>query len=205
MKKNILLIAIAILSFVSANAQNYDEENLLGTWVRSQPMDPVNDYLLSIDTLTFCLSMYTYRMENGFIGSAYADGLFMGQWTTTKSINPYDSMKDRSFAFYYNKVRMTNFAITNGNKLHINIMGNFNLIFKIVSFTSDELVIQPLGSTNTIYFSKENATNGVKGITATKANKRSYYNINGQLTKAVARGLTIVKPSNGNAYKVINK
>lgn len=200
MKKTILLFFVAILGIASAKAQNYDEENLLGTWVRTRAMTAVDDYLLSVDTLIFNIGVNTWIDEDNDSHALYCNGVFKGQWSNKPIEEPYsDSMADENYR------DITNFAITNGNKLHIHFGDDFNLIFKIVSFTSTSLTLQPLGTNNSIYFTKQSSTNGVKGITKNKAKSNSYYNIEGQQTEGKGNGVTIVKPSNGSAYKVINK
>lgn len=197
MKRTLLLFVCAILA-ITANAQNFDEADLVGTWTRTQAMAPVDQNLQSVDRLTLGQGLFTIIDADGDRDQDYSNGIFEGQFIgqTIDTNTPLN---------IYNTDRITNFAITNGNKLHIHIGDDFNLIFKIVRLTSTEMVLQPLGSSNNIYFAKSSFTRVTSAEATNSPAKKSVYNLSGQQKDETARGINIIKPNKGEAYKVVQK
>lgn len=196
MKRILLIYVCALFTFICVNAQNYDEADLVGTWTRTQAMSPVDQYLQSVDRITLGQGVFNITEQDGTTYPFYGNGVFEGKWQGKSDGEDMD---------WYNDVKITNFAITNGNKLHIHIIDDFNLIFKIVKLTSTELVLQPLGSNNDIYLTKSNNTGVNSAKVAQSTAKETFYNLEGQQLDKAGEGINIIKPSNGKAYKVINK
>ncbi|MDD6518155.1 MAG: hypothetical protein PUF63_09605 [Prevotella sp.] len=65
MKKLLLMLVAVLVSSLSLQAQAFDEANLVGKWERSAAMLPVDNYLVSIDTLYFGNNIYSYKESDG--------------------------------------------------------------------------------------------------------------------------------------------
>ncbi len=101
-----------LLGISPASAQIFNERDFLGKWVRTESMQPVDDYLLSIDSLGFGNRVWTYIDEDGESEEAYASGFFSGRWKDEK---PNDMSS-------FNSTVLTGFSITHstgGEMLHI--------------------------------------------------------------------------------------
>lgn len=199
------MLAMVLASSMPLQAQSFDEANLIGRWVRSAVMQPVDNYLVSIDSLWFGGGMWSYtRSDNNF--QYYGCGKFCGLWQ-----GKYYEPGESDLAEYYNTTLINDFSITNGNKLHITLGAdedvNFSLIFKIVSFTPTELVVQPLGSSNEIRFTKvANQPTSIKGArTSPNVTVPTIYDISGKKLPKENKGINIVKTDNGRAYKRLMK
>ena len=179
MKKLLLMLVAVLVSSLSLQAQAFDEANLVGKWERSAAMLPVDNYLVSIDTL-------------------YASGVFYGQWQGAIS----DSDYEEKLADEYNATWILDFSITNGDKLHIGLADDFTLIFKIVSLTPTELIIQPLGSSNQIRFQKKSTLTDINAAKISSLPGGStIYDMTGKKLSKKNKGVNIIKPNNGAAYK----
>ena len=192
MKKLLLMLVSVLVSSLSLQAQNFDEGNLVGKWERSAAMQPVDNYIVSIDSLYFGTKEWIFETSYG-IEMRYASGVYYGQ--------PYD---------FYNPTWISDFSITNGDKLHIGLEsssnGCFTLIFKIVSLTPTELVIQPLGSSNQIRFQKKSTPTSINAAKiSTLSGDETIYDMTGTKLTKKNKGMNIIKPNNGAAYKEIVK
>jgi len=181
-----------LVSSLSLQAQNFDEGNLVGKWERSAAMQPVDNYIVSIDTLYFGTKEWIYESSYG-IHMRYASGVYYGQ----------------SYVFF-NPSWISDFSITNGDKLHIGLEPGSNgcvtLIFKIVSLTPTELVIQPLGSSNQIRFQKKSTPTSINAAKiSTLSGDETIYDMTGTKLTKKNKGMNIIKPNNGAAYKEIVK
>ena len=190
------MLVVMLVSSVSLQAQNFDEENLVGKWKRSAAMQPVDKYLVSIDSLFLGNGVWAYN-DGTDDTTEYLSGVFFGQWQGSE-----ESHGD--LADLYNVTRIRNFSITNGDKLHIGVYRDFTLMFKIVSLTSTELVLQPFGSSNQIRFQKVSTTSGINGAKVSSLQGDSaIYDVTGKKLSKKNKGLNIIKPENGAAYKEI--
>ncbi len=192
-------------SLMPLQAQSFDEANLIGKWVRSAVMQPVDNYLVSIDSLWFGGGMWSYtRNDDDNLFQYYGCGKFYGQWQG-KYYDPSESNLEDE----YNTTLINDFSITNGDKLHITLGagGDLTLIFKIISFTSTELVVQPLGSSNEIRFTKAaNQSTGIKDArTSPYITVSTIYDISGKKLPKESKGVNIVKTDNGIAHKMLMK
>ncbi len=203
MKKMLLTVLCGmILCTGTMKAQAFDEEALVGKWVRSTAMQPVDDYLISIDSLGLGVKPWQYYNNHypGDLYNEYCNGVFWGSWQGY--LDEYEGM-----AYEYDAVRISDFSITNGNKLHISIIDDFTLIFKIVSLTDDELVVTPLGSSNTITFKKQDdATTSAKSLPASqKPGEYAVYDTEGVQQPTVGKGVNIISERDGTTKKVLVK
>lgn len=202
MKKLLLMSVVVLVSSLSLQAQNFDEANLVGKWERSTAMLPVDNYLVSIDTLYLGNNMWSYKENDGNTETRYASGIFYGQWQGAISNGNYED----KLADNYNTTWVLDFSITNGDKLHIGLSDDFTLIFKILSLTSTELVIQPLGSSNQIRFQKISNPTGINSAKISSLSGGStIYDMTGKKLSKKNKGVNIIKPNNGTAYKEIVK
>lgn len=199
MKRKLFLIAaLTLLGGTRMKAQTFDEADLVGIWTRSEPMQPVDKYLISVDKLDLRVGVRTYTYSDGDTYTSYSSGFFQGQWNTNDGI--ISEWED-----FDNKV-LEEFSITNGDKLHLQFDGwPITLIFKIAKLTSSELVIQPLGSDNLIFFNKTSgATASINHAKTSSTSVTTTYNINGQRRHGKLKGINIVKTGN-TVYKELAK
>lgn len=200
MKKLLLMLVAVLVSSLSLQAQAFDEANLVGKWERSAAMLPVDNYLVSIDTLYFGNNIYSYKESDGNTDTRYASGVFYGQWQGAISDGDYEE----KLADEYNATWILDFSITNGDKLHIGLADDFTLIFKIVSLTPTELIIQPLGSSNQIRFQKKSTLTDINAAKISSLPGGStIYDMTGKKLSKKNKGVNIIKPNNGAAYKEI--
>lgn len=203
MKKMLLTVLCGMVVCAGTmKAQAFDEEALVGKWVRTTAMQPVDDYLVSIDSLGLGLKVWQYSNNHypGDLYKEYCNGVFWGSWQ-----GEIDMGEDMSYE--YDAARILDFSITNGDKLHIGIVDDFTLVFKIVSLTDDELVVSPLGSSNTITFRKQDgAVTSAKSLRASqRQGKSAVYDTGGVQQPTVGKGVNIIRKSDGTTTKVLVK
>lgn len=202
MKNLLLMLAVVLVGSLPLQAQNFDETNLVGKWERSAVMQPVDNYLVSLDSLFFGNDVWSYTDNEGYADTRYASGIFYGQWQGAISDGGYED----KFADHYNATWILDFSITNGDKLHIGLSDDFTLIFKILTLTSTELVIQPLGSSNQIRFQKVSNSTGINAAKVSSLYAGStIYDMTGKQLSKKNKGVDIIKPNDGAAYKELIK
>lgn len=199
MRKTLLLLLSLSLS-IGLSAQSFDEENLTGKWVRTQPMSPIDDYLTSIDSIGFGTTVWTfYYQDIEHQTNEYSSGVLFSIWNGSDTPNTG---------------RIIDYAITNGDKLHITVSSEamintmeWTIMFKIINLTATEMTLEPFGSENQIHFKKvDSFTTSISSPSKTGVKgKPLYYNEAGIQNSQPERGVNIVKLGDGTVYKEISK
>ena len=186
MKKYLFLLLL--VSAVSANAQTFDEADLIGTWTTTGLSYP--PYQIT-DIASITLGEGIYQISNGGIISNYsASGM----------------VKMTYFNFKYsrsetNEEKIPDYYISNNNKLHICIGNGYALHFIIEELTATTLKVKTYDG-NSYTFTKTSSSSAVKSLSVTRSTDESIYNLSGQKVENVtADGIYI---QNGQK-KVIKK
>lgn len=165
MKKIYLLITL-LVSAASVNAQTFDEADLIGTWNTNGLTYPAYE-ISNIESIT--LGDCMYDDEKGLDS--------MSGYITNMTYNSYSydkkTTKTKEFA------SITDFIISNNNKLHIVQADNFVLHFIIEELTSTTLKVRTYDGLS-YTFSKTASPSSVRTVTMTRSADDSTYNLNGQ-------------------------
>ncbi len=201
MKKILFLTLCLFCVFMQTEAQTFDEETLVGKWICTQASSPIDNYLVSMDSLGLGTALWDQYETDPYDDTRtaynrFASGVFYGKWN-----EQFQNLKDMN----YNDEYVRDFFISNNDKLHIGVGDDFTLIFKIISLTSTEMTLQTLNGGSQIHFRKvEDFSTGIQNTKAGNIGAtKTYYNVNGQKLNGKERGVTIVRQINGEAYKEI--
>lgn len=200
MKKFYFVLFLIVCLGIEAKAQSFDEEDLMGYWVRTGEMAPIDDFILSIDSIALGTKMWVIWYYNDYehqwgSDERYSTGYFFGKWN--------EELIDRGGA---GNDYVHDFFISNGNKLHISVGDDFTLIFKILNLSTTEMVLQPLGSTNKITFKHvENFSTGINApqMDTNTNNYKAIYNLQGQKLNRRSKGVNIIKPQGQKVRKEV--
>ena len=160
MKK--ILFSLLLVAAMSANAQTFDEVDLIGTWKLDNFSGRLPYGIKTFDSIVLGETVRgTSTPCSGFIkGVVYGSG-------------KYDEE-------YY----IPDFFISNNNKLHIIVGDNYALRFVIEELTSSSLKAKTYDG-HRLTFSKVHSSSGVKPMTQTNSADGSIYNLNGQKVEDV--------------------
>jgi len=118
MKKKILFFLLFAASFNAASAQSvFNEDDLIGKWRTNQQTRESNP--IGVDRFEFT-GYYFYRPGSG------SDIKYEGKWDNIMYAGKF--------------IRIEDYFISHSNRLHI-IFGENHWVFKIVSLTSDRMVL----------------------------------------------------------------
>lgn len=205
MKKLFLLFALVAVFVGQAQAQEFDEEDLQGVWDVSSMEGPLNNSIVSIKTLVLMDTLVDYGEDDHDLNPR---GGFAEEVVFHYS---YDNNANEWWDRTWNIVKLYDFFISNGNKLHIILsdeMPNNSLKFIITELTENSMSLRsfrtPNGEGGTISLTKR-ASSGVNEVKASDSNKteNAYYDINGRQHSKPIKGINIVKYSDGSADKVL--
>ena len=184
MKKTLFLLLL--VSAVTANAQSFDETDLIGTWTTTGFAYPAYK-ITNIESITLGDGMY----DNGK-GLDPMSGFLKNVTYTDYRYNidteAYDLEETRT-----SEMRaVTDFFISNNNKLHIVQDDNYVLHFIIEELTATTLKVKTYDNLS-YTFTKESAT-PVKSAVKPRSADASTYNLRGQkVEKVTADGVYIQK------------
>ncbi len=161
------LFLLLLLSAVSANAQTFDEADLVGTW--STPgLAYTSLGITNIESISLGAGLYTRSGRK-----VYTCGLM----TVTK-INPENDEEKTTIE------RVPDYYITNNNKLHIWNDDEYVLNFIIEELTATTLKVKTYdGQSYTL--TKDNSSAAVRSVSATRSADASTYNLSGQRVENV--------------------
>ena len=159
MKKYLFLLLL--VSAVSANAQTFDEADLVGTWstpgLAYAPLGIIN-----IESISLGAGLYTRNNK-----TMYTCGLITV--TETDKNGEQETVIERVPDYY----------ITNNNKLHIWIDDSFVMHLIIEELTATTLKVKTYDGQN-YSFTKDNSSSAVRSLTLTRSADESTYNLSGQ-------------------------
>ena len=171
MRKYLLLMLL--VSAVSANAQTFDEADLVGTWsTQGLTYAPYN--ILNIESITFGDGMY----ESGKGYNAWSG--FFKNITSVRDRNGEEETRT------VEKEQINDFFISNNNKLHI-IQESMTFHFIIEELTATTLKVKTFDG-QSYSFTKDNSSSGVRSANITRSTDESTYNLSGQKVENVTSG-----------------
>ena len=163
MKK--FLFALLLVSAVSANAQTFDEADLVGTWTTSGlAYVPLN--ITNIESISLGAGLYTLEK-----GDKYTCGLI-------KMVEAKDGEVRTVLE------RVPDYYISNNNKLHIWVDDSYALHFIIEELTATTLKVKTYDG-QSYSFTRENSGSGVQSVRQTRSADESTYNLSGQKVESV--------------------
>ena len=176
--KKFYLFLLLLVSAVSANAQTFDEADLVGTW-STQGLAYAPYKISNIESITLGDGMYEYGK-----GLDTMSGMIKNMTYTSYS---YDQEETRTKEM----ASILDYFITNNNKLHIIQQDNFVLHFIIEELTATTLKVKTYDG-QSYSFTKDNSGSDVRSLTQTRSADESTYNLSGQkVEKVTADGIYI--------------
>lgn len=175
--KKFYLFLLLLVSAVSANAQTFDEADLVGTW-STQGLAYAPFKVTNIESMTLGDGMY----ESGKGEKAWS-GCFKNI-TTVRNSNGEEETKT------VETEQINDFFISNNNKLHI-IQESMTFHFIIEELTATTLKVKTYDG-QSYSFTKDNSGSGVQSVRQTRSADESTYNLSGQkVEKVTADGIYI--------------
>ena len=157
MKK--LLFSLFLILAMNVNSQTFDEVLLEGTWKPTH----------ITGTLPYGIESFT--------------GITLGEcvpyWDNASGIITELRYKGGEYHHFEEGEEVTDFYISNNNKLHIIVSGEYALRFIIEELTETSLKVKTYDGTGSITLTKENSTR-VGSITKTPAQSTDAYSLSGQ-------------------------
>ena len=166
MKK--ILFSLLLVAAMSANAQTFNEEDLVGTWTMTGFSYPPGK-ILNIESITLGIGVYEVWEKELFVASGLIKNMIY--------ISPYNNRQ------YTENSMISDYFISNNNKLHI-IAGNYALHFIIEELSASSLKVKTYDGQN-YTFEKDNSSTDVKPMTLTRSADDSIYNLSGQKVEDV--------------------
>ncbi len=164
------LFLLLLVSAISANAQTFDEADLVGTW--STPGLAYAPYqITNIESITLGDGMY----ESGKGYKAWCGFL--------KNITEVRNSNDEEETRTIETEQINDFFISNNNKLHI-IQESMTFHFIIEELTATTLKVKTYDG-QSYSFTKDNSSSAVRPLTQPRSADESTYNLNGQKVENV--------------------
>jgi hypothetical protein len=177
MKKYLFLLLL--LSAVSANAQTFDEADLIGTW-NTVGLAYAPYKITNIESIT--LGDGWYESEK-----AYKKSCWSGFFKNLTRVN-YNNGEEETRT--YEQEQINDFFISNNNKLHI-VQESMTLHFIIEELTPTTLKVKTYDG-QSYSFTKDNSSVGVRSLSMTRSADGSTYNLSGHRVENVtANGIYI--------------
>lgn len=171
--KKFYLFLLLLVSAVSANAQTFDEADLVGTWTTTG-LAYAPYQITNIESFTLGDGMYGGKRWSGFF----------------KNITSIRNSDGEEETRTVEKEQINDFFISNNNKLHI-IQESMTFHFIIEELTATTLKVKTYDG-QSYSFTKDNSGSGVQSVRQTRSADESTYNLSGQkIEKATADGIYI--------------
>lgn len=193
MKRILLLFFLALAAFGLQAQQQFDEAALLGEWTVSSQVGHPNNQIVSFSNIY--LGDIKYDQDGDII---YARGVI------------YDISLERDSGIkIWEQHVITDFFISNGNKLHILINNdgyrdyNLTICLKIDKFTDDTLSLSSFDGTTQLVLTRKNVSK-VETVAEAADETAEYYSLSGLKVQNPGPGLYI-KRSGADASVVMIK
>ena len=166
------LFLLLLVSAVSANAQTFDETDLVGTWTTTG-LAYAPYKITNIESIT--LGDDCYESEK-----TYKKSCWSGFFKNLTRVN-YNNGEEETRT--YEKEQINDFFISNNNKLHI-VQESMTLHFIIEELTATTLKVKTYdGQSYTL--TKDNSSAAVRSVSAPRSADGSTYNLSGQRVENV--------------------
>ena len=166
------LFLLLLVSAVSANAQTFDEADLVGTWSTTD-LAYAPYKITNIESITLGDGMYESE-------KAYKKSCWSGFFKNLTRVN-YNNGEEETRT--YEKEQINDFFISNNNKLHI-VQESMTLHFIIEELTATTLKVKTYDG-QSYSFTKDNSGSGVQSVSMTRSADGSTYNLSGQRVENV--------------------
>ena len=155
------LFLLLFVTAVSANAQTFDEADLVGTWA-TPGMSYAPLGLTDIESISLGAGLYTRGDK-----TIYTCGLI--------TVTEIDKNGEQEQVIE----RVPDYFISNNNKLHIWIDDSFVMHLIIEELTATTLKVKTYDG-QSYSFTKDNSASGVQSASMTRSADNSTYNLSGQ-------------------------
>ena len=167
MKK--ILFFLLIATAVCANAQTFDEADLVGTWTTTGfTYAPCK--IMNMESITLGPGVYEVWEGERFVTSGLIKNM--------THIEPYNNRE------YTENTRILDYFISNNNKLHIIVEDDYAMHFIIEELSASSLKLKTYDG-QSYTFAKDNSSTEVKPMTQTYSTDDSIYNLSGQKVEDV--------------------
>jgi hypothetical protein len=164
------LFLLLLLSAVSANAQTFDEADLVGTWTTTG-LAYAPYKITNIESIT---------LGDGMYDSWKGDAAWCGFFENITSVKNRDGEEETRI---YEKEQINDFFISNNNKLHI-VQESMTFHFIIEELTATTLKVKTYDG-QSYSFTKDNSSAAVRAVDMTRSADNSTYNLSGQRVENV--------------------
>lgn len=173
MKK--ILFLLLFVSAASVNAQSFDENDLVGTWITTGLSYPA--YKISnIESITFGDNIYD-RVLSDDIEARRASGLIKN--LTYTNLRYYGANEEHT-----TNRNILDYFILN-NRLHIIVSGlSYTLHFIIEELSATTLKVKTYEGLS-FSFTKDNSSSAVRSMSLIPSTKKSTYNLSGQKVDSI--------------------
>lgn len=179
--KNFLVLFFALVSAVCTQAQTYDETELLGKWNVTSITGQVNNDVISFESLYLGDTLVTEGEVDSWLCAGYLSQVKMYD----QDIDAYDPSETCT----YSKVPVSDFFISNNNKLHINHYDTNMIRLVIKGWANDVMKLESYDGKTKIELKKDRSyVNAV--ISETPEEDRMYD----------VQGHKVTKTQKGNVY-----
>ena len=171
--KKFYLFVLLLVSAVITNAQTFDEADLVGTWTTTG-LAYAPYKITNIESITLGDGMYDYGKGLDPM-SGFMKNVTYTSYHYNSDTGAYDMEETRT-----SEMRaVTDFFISNNNKLHIVQDDNYVLHFIIEELTATTLKVKTYDG-QSFTFVKENSSASVRAASFTRSADDSTYNLSGQ-------------------------
>ena len=183
MKKSILIVLLTTIFSLNLHAQDYDEVNLLGLWELESSEGVYFGFSVDGESSTPPSHMYFGRVTD------------ISQLPSDPDDDDIDDLWggylfDDTDRFVY---PVTDFLISNSNKLHIDIDGEISFRFVIEELSDQKLRLKSYDGGFTATYKRVSSTTKVKEIATTDSTQEEYYNLQGIQSRVPHKGINIVR------------
>jgi hypothetical protein len=168
-----ILSLLLLVSAMSVNAQSFDERDLIGTWNTTGLSYPAYK-ILSIESITLRDALYDYDK-----GLDPMSGFMKNVTRTDYGYNSNTGAYDKEEIKTSEMRAVTDFFISNNNKLHIVQDDNYVLHFIIEELTATTMKVKTYDGLS-FSLTKEDSSASVRAASITRAADESTYNLSGQ-------------------------
>lgn len=162
MKK--ILLSLLLVAAMSANAQTFDEADLVGTWTTTGfTYAPCK--IMNMESITLGIGVYEVWEGERFVTSGLIKNMTY--------ISPYNNRE------YTENTSILDYFISNNNKLHIIVGDDYAMHFIIEELSASSLKLKTYDG-QSYTFEKDNSSTDVKPMTLIRSADDSIYNLSGQ-------------------------
>jgi len=164
---------------VCAYAQNYDETELIGKWDVTSITGQVNNDVISFESLYLGDTLVTQGVDDCWLSAGYLTK-FKVYDGDSEAYNPQDT-------YTYDKEPISDFFISNNNKLHFVTLDNSNQIRLVIKgWANDVMKLESYDGKTKIELKKDKSA--VKSVMAEIQSDGVLYDVQGHRVKQTEKG-----------------